>query len=453
LLVALGNAQRQTGDPAHRETLLAASDLARVSDDTDLLVHAVIANSRGMPSSPVNVDTQRVTALEAASAATKGQVTPERALVLATLATELTFSDRGRMRVAANEAIALARRLEDDRTLVRVTTPLELAVRAPDNLAWRTTLAGDAVAAANRTNDPVLRWYAAVTASNVAIERGDAKAFAEHAEVVVQLAGRIGQPFMLFISALVRSLREGLAGRLDQAEHTAAEALETGEPDAFVLYAMQLITIRIDQGRFGELSDLLGHIPGGSEHSAGVRPMRALCDCWLGRVADAHTLLEQDVADGFSKFSFDMIWTAMMATYAQVAAHLGDRRAATALADLLEPWRNQIATPGLQIWGGSIAHALGLTLSTIERFDEAEAAFAQAANVHERMCAPILLARTRLEWARMLCRRDRDGDQARAVQLAEAAHAVAAELGAGAIERGAGELLEFLDTKTADLPE
>jgi Flp pilus assembly protein TadD len=88
---------------------------------------------------------------------------------------------------------------------------------------------------------------------------------------------------------------------------------------------------------------------------------------------------------------------------------------------------------------GSLAHALGLALATIGRYDEAEAAFAQAAEVHERIGAPILLAATRLEWARLLQRRDDDTE--RAGKLALDAGAIALELRAGAIERGARELL------------
>ena len=47
LLLGLGDAQRQTGDPAHRETLLSAAHLADDVDAIDLLVRAALRNSRG----------------------------------------------------------------------------------------------------------------------------------------------------------------------------------------------------------------------------------------------------------------------------------------------------------------------------------------------------------------------------------------------------------------------
>jgi predicted ATPase len=50
LLVGLGEAERQVGDPAFRETLLDAAALARELHDTERLGRAVLANSRGLVS-------------------------------------------------------------------------------------------------------------------------------------------------------------------------------------------------------------------------------------------------------------------------------------------------------------------------------------------------------------------------------------------------------------------
>src|SRR5262249_224618 len=153
--------------------------------------------------------------------------------------------------------------------------------------------------------------------------------------------------------------------------------------------------------------------------------------------------VEAEAADGFRAIPSARSWSNTMNVLARVAATLGDRRAAAMLVDLIEPWRDQIAS---SFFGtGSLAHSLGLVLGTIGRYDEAEEAFEQAAAVHEHIGAPVPLAGPRLEWARMLSRRNADGDRRRALELAEAAHDVAAELGAGAIERGAREVLESLD--------
>jgi DNA-binding SARP family transcriptional activator/class 3 adenylate cyclase/tetratricopeptide (TPR) repeat protein len=446
VLTGLGDAQRQTGDPAHRETLLAAARLAEHLGDSELLARAVTTNSRGMLNAVGGVDAERLAALEAAHMASEGTATPARALVLATLAAELAFADRARMRRVAQEAIDLARRLGDDATLVTVITRLQAAVGSPDTLADRISLADESIAAAERTGDSVLRWYAAAMSYTPALESGDVEAFERQVDIVDRLAREIGQPFMRWISAIARSVREQLDGHLDRAEELATEAFEigrdNGQPDALVFFAGALVGIRIDQGRIGELVGLAEN-PQDTPGVPGTRAVAALCYCDLDRRAEARALLDTDVSANFSGLPFDPMWTSFMSLYAHVAETLGDRRAAIQLVELLEPWREQIATSGAGIWGGSIAHPLGLVLATAGRHDEAEKAFAEAAAVHEHIGAPILLAQTRVDWARLLCQRDPE----RSRELARAAHTVAGDLGAGSIERSARELLDQLDVR------
>src|SRR5262249_45215051 len=60
LLVGLGIAQRQTGNPAHRETLLDAARQADRTDEVDLLVRAALANNRGWQSDLGVGDQERI---------------------------------------------------------------------------------------------------------------------------------------------------------------------------------------------------------------------------------------------------------------------------------------------------------------------------------------------------------------------------------------------------------
>ena len=448
VLTGLGDAQRQTGDPGHRETLLAAADLARRLGDSELLARAVVANNRGMLNAVGVADAERLEALEAAERATEGATTPTRALVLATLAAELAFVDRVRMLRVARAAIELARRLGDDHALVTVLTRLAAAISSPDTLVERTALADEAVAVAERTGDPVLRWYGAAMGYTAALEAGDIAAFRQRVEVVDELARGIGQPFMRWVSAIARSVREHLAGNLDRAEAPAAEGLDigstSGQADALVFYSGAIVGIRFDQGRLGEL---VGLVEGASSDNGipGTRAVLALCYCEVGRKAEAGALLEGDASDDFSGVSFDPMWTSFMSLYTRVADQLADQRAANRLARLLEPWCDQIAMSGAGVWGGSLWSSVALAQSTAGRHDAAERSFARAAAVHERIEAPLLLARTHADWAGLLL--PREPGQSRA--LARSARATAAGLGAWSIERHAGELLDQLDTTPA----
>ncbi|MGH8972578.1 MAG: hypothetical protein ACRD0C_05180 [Acidimicrobiia bacterium] len=89
---------------------------------------------------------------------------------------------------------------------------------------------------------------------------------------------------------------------------------------------------------------------------------------------------------------------------------------------------------------GSVAHYLGVLATTTGDFDEAAARFAAAA-VHERIGAPTWLARTRLEWARMLLTRRRSGDGEQAREILGQALDAARDLGLRTVERRAVELM------------
>ena len=122
LLISLGEAQQRAGDVTHRETLLAAADMARGLGDHESLAPAALANSRGFIASVAGtVDAERVAALEAAAAALPPDDSALRARVLSTLALELTFdADWDRRLSLSDEAVAMARRVGDPNALAHV---------------------------------------------------------------------------------------------------------------------------------------------------------------------------------------------------------------------------------------------------------------------------------------------------------------------------------------------
>ena len=69
LLLQLGGALRRAGDPECRETLFAAADLSRRLGETDMMVAAALANTRGVASHMGRVDHEQVRVLESALAA------------------------------------------------------------------------------------------------------------------------------------------------------------------------------------------------------------------------------------------------------------------------------------------------------------------------------------------------------------------------------------------------
>ena len=90
----------------------------------------------------------------------------------------------------------------------------------------------------------------------------------------------------------------------------------------------------------------------------------------------------------------------------------------------------------------SVSHYLGMLATTLGRFEDAARHFATAAARHETIGAPTWLARTRLEWARMLLSRRQVGDVDQARELLGQALDTARDLGLANIERRAVQLLD-----------
>lgn len=124
-----------------------------------------------------------------------------------------------------------------------------------------------------------------------------------------------------------------------------------------------------------------------------------------------------------------------------MCATLGGVEWAGILYPQLAPYAGLFPTAALGTPALVVAHSLGLLATTLGRFDEAEAHFAAAEVVHQSIGAPTWLARTRLEWARMLLARRQPGDAERARDSLGQALATARQLGLGNVERRAVELL------------
>jgi hypothetical protein len=164
----------------------------------------------------------------------------------------------------------------------------------------------------------------------------------------------------------------------------------------------------------------------------------AVAACDLGFEDQARTALEQSAS---TLIPFDVYWLAAMANWAAVAAHLHDATHAERLEAALRPYARQ-AVPLVASPTPSVAHHLGMVATTLGRHDDAERDFSAAVAIHDRIGAPHWLARTRVEWARMLLTRRRPGDADRARELLGQALATARELGLATVERGAVALME-----------
>jgi tetratricopeptide (TPR) repeat protein len=449
LFAALGEAQRQAGSPAYRETLLEACGLARERGDADALVAAALANHRGFYSRLGEPDPERIEALEAALDAVGEERTSDRARLLATLASELTFSGEWeRRRALTNRALELARTSGDERLLLAVLNLRFVTIWTPETLAERSADAELGAELAERVGGPAERFRAAQWLATARAQSGDLSGALEANAREREIASTLAQPALEWTAAYDHANLLALAGELADAEREAERALELGrrteQPEAIGFYANQLAAIRFEQGRLGELHPLLAEVAAAVPVKA-FRAMLVLATLHLGLRDEATAMLRADAAQGFGDVPWDAAWDVTLAVYGQAAAELGEREPAAALRRLLAPWRDQAISPGVGGWGvvarvtGNLAFALG-------ELDDARADLARAVELHDRMGAPLWAARSRVELARALVANGGTGELAAARSLLADAIRVAEERGLPALSARATALATLADS-------
>jgi len=404
LLIALGTAQRLAGDLAHRETLLEAARLAGSLDNPDQLVRAALANNRGLHSSSLAVDAERVGVLEAALAATAtAGDSPERARLLATLAVELTMGgDFPHRRRLAEEAIAMARRLREPETLARVLNLLFFCLCVPETLAQRLETTAESVAIADQLADPALQHWSHRYRVYACAEAGDIDGFDAHLPVVEARAAEVGDPSLAWAAAFIRGGRAIVAGDLAAAEELTRRQLEIGTgcgmPEAAWVFLMQMLAIRGQQGRLAEMEEPLVQAVAENPRVPVFQAALACLSCELGNEDGAREILTADAADAFAGVAHDFLWLWALVLYAESCAHLRDQDTAQVLYQLLSPWNGQFVFVSAMTPAGAVSFHLGRLTTVLGRSDDAEAHFAQALTMHERQCAPYWIARTQEEW-------------------------------------------------------
>jgi len=439
LLIGLGEAQRQVGSPAYRQTLLDAAGLAQELNDTDRLCRAVLANIRGWASSYGNVDSERVQALEAAANALPDD-DPRRAQVLALLACELQFADQPeRCRRVAAEAIEIARAADDPAALAHTIAYAGWSIVVPHTLAERRRMMDELGELAKRLDDPRLTARTAASRMMVGLETGNRAQAESSLQTLRALAATVPEPFIEYLRLLLEFGWALLEGDLQASEQWAIQAHEVGaaagQPDAAMFFGAHLFHIRYFQGRAGELVEQVMQLAGEQVNLSGWRAgAAALALIQSGREDEARELT---LAEDLHSVSGDEAWSLIMVLWADACSRLGVVDRAGELYELLAPFSGQLAVSGAHVYG-SIDWALGALASTTGR-EEAHSHFAAAAEIEARLGAPLLLARTHARWARALIARGRSEDLERAQPMLERAEGAADRLGANGITQEIAE--------------
>ena len=408
--IDLGDAQRQAGDPAHRETLLDAGRRAAELDAPDLIVRAALLNGRGMYSRYGHVDDERVAALEAALAVVTDEA--DRARLTARLAGELTFSpDNERVIALVDESLALARRSGAEDALAAAIAQRTGTNWGPETVDERLELSAELVDLAERSGSIDTTMWAAVTRYYPCIESGDVAGAARAVRSLAQLAERTKLPEHLWGVHARQAALLTLAGRLSEAEAAVEKAAEylraTGAPEAEIIVLEFLLPVLSVQGRAEELVE-----PAAAAYGAFGKPTWGADTLWAaGRVDEAASLLRQDASLGVNAAVLVHRPWSFMAVWLGLAMPIAARPDfARQLYDLLAPYPGQfsVGPPGNPC--AATDHALAACAFAMDDLPSAERHLRGAISLYERMAAPIYTGRSRLMLADLLRRMGRDAD-------------------------------------------
>jgi tetratricopeptide (TPR) repeat protein len=446
LAIGLGTAQRQTGDPAFRDTLLDAAHRAADLGDTDRLVAAALANDRGFFSAFGVIDADKVAILEAALEGLRA-IDAHRPLALANLCGELTWiTQLERRRALADEAIALAEASGDDATMVRVLNHVALPLLVPPLLDQSLERTAQSLALAERVGDPALLFWAATMRRIAAACAGDIEELDRCFGIAGSQAEQLDQPTLNWVQTFSHATRALVAGDTDLAEQLATEALQigtdSGEPDATGIFGPQLLGVNFERGTMGEFVTIIEQSaienPGVPSFVAAL----ALAQVEGGDTHAARHLLEEFAATDF-ELPLDFVWLTGMACYAEAAIECRDPKYAEPMFERLSPWSGRLASDAVTATG-PVDQFLGGLATVIGRYDEANAYFAQCSSFCDRVGAKFYAARTDLSWGRMLTERQAPGDIEKARDLLTKAHTGAAAYGYGTVELRAADALRLL---------
>jgi len=441
-LIGLGEAQRQSGFAAFRETLLEASRIASELGDAELAARAALANSRGYTSMIGELDEQRLAAITRAIELDEPTDPARRAQLLSLEAMELSYdADFARRKALVDEALALARSAADVGALAAVLQRAFNAIRSPETLQQRRRLAAELADCATKLGDPALAFSAQCVSVHSFVENGELTSARDAAARAHALADELGQPTNLWFDCWIRAGLELLHGDLAVGERLAEQAFqigqEAGQPDALLIYGSQIAFIRSLQGRGQEIIEVLRQ---SAKAFAGVPSFHAglaLTLCSLDLYDEARTILEQATSDRFEQYGATVTTLIALAQYADVAFVTSNARAAAILYEQLEPFADQIVWSATQGYG-HVRMYLGVLAATLGDHQRADEHLQFACEFHEANDISLWAARTHLGWAEALAHR---GDPLCVREHATQALELSQEHGYGKYESRAAELL------------
>ena len=435
LSLALANAYWHGGHLANAFSAYETSiDIARALNEPEVLARAVLAYEE--PRWRLNLDAgpsqqyvrEALTALgdEERGLRVRLLVSLSRAL--------LTAGEQEGLRATIDQALQIARRIDDPVALCDALRIRAQVDRRPETTADRLAAVEELIATAKSIGDQerlgdALDLYVYDLLELGHIDRVD-KAIAAQKRA----AEEIKQPLQLHIAAVFQTMRAIMRGEFEKAERLANEAAEIsrqiGLAEMDGILGIHMFTIRWEQGRLNEVAPILKLYEASHPASASWRPGLALIYRTLDLRDECQAIFEELVSEEVAFVPQDSLRVASLAYLTEVCAYLGDAERAAILYELLLPYDGRtVVVGGATACYGASGRYLGMLATIMSDWPTAERHFEGALELDARMGARPWLAHGQCEYAAMLLARGRGADRQRALVLLDQALAAAQEMG------------------------
>ncbi len=350
--------------------------------------------------------------------------------LLASLARALEYeSDPIRAALAREEAIAMARRLDDRRGLATVLKGVYWA-RTTISFAETLELLGESRELAEELGDVEGQAEATNWRVSALMALGEIARAREELAIALDMAHHTRQPFILHVAEHYRSALALLEGRLAEAEAAAERSREWGQllvgRDASSVYGIQMFGVRREQGRLAELAPVMRVLAAGDRGGGAWRPGLAAMLAELAMEEQVCGELDRVQAEGLEPLR-EGLWLASLTYLADAAGAVAHEGVAALVYPALAPLAGTYVMVGHGVaCYGAADRYLGMLAATLGDGDGATGHFEAALRLNRQIGARTWLAHTAYEYGRVLVGR---GDSERGGQLLAEAVGLAETMG------------------------
>jgi hypothetical protein len=419
---------------AAREDFLRAADLARGRDDAVGFAEAALGFAAGMTGFEVRLrDQSQITLLEEALVRLGTVESALRADVMARLSVALTFENVAERRAElADQAVALARRLDAPRSVAHALAAHCDAIAGPDHAERRIEEARDVVMLAQGEGDRGLELLGLRLLIVSLLETGAIGPAKDAIGSFAAIAASVGQPTYTCYTPVFRGFLAHLEGNLDEMIRCSHEVDRIGaqadSENAEVLAMVLRAWVAVERCRFddypSEFNAIMDTVSQVGETGVAITALMP------GQSADVRAAAWPGLPQLLARLPQDSEYlSGMLNVVLTLWEHGGPLEAATTLHDRLAPHRGRYIVDGIAAGaGGPVDRWLGMLDLVRDRLDEAEEHLTAGLAIEEGMGARLGIAHGHALLAEVCGRRRGPGDADRATSHAAVARAAYVEM-------------------------